>query len=88
MRAKTTKYRRSEVERGVARSTKRSEVDVRDIRPGNEGNEVEVESKWYKVSRRWGERSMILLFVKWECYVNISKNNSEEVEMGQKDGYY
>ena len=31
---------------------------------GTKGNEVEVESKWYEVSRRWGEHSTILLFVK------------------------
>ena len=31
---------------------------------GTKGNKVEVESKWYEVSRSWGERSTILLFVK------------------------
>jgi hypothetical protein len=52
------KYRRGEVGRSVARSM----YEI--LGPGTKGNEVEVESKWYEVSQRWGERSTILLFVK------------------------
>ena len=48
---------------------------------GTKGNEVEVKLKQYKVSQRWGEHSMMLFCIKWECYVNISKNNLGEVEM-------
>ena len=78
IRAKSMNNRRNKVEPSVSR------LMYEGWGLGTKGNEVEVESKWYEVSQRWGEQSTMLLCVKWECYVNISKNNPGEVEMASE----
>ena len=76
MPAKTMNNWRSKVEQSILR------LMCQGYGLGTKGNEVEL--KWYKVSWRWGEHSTMLLCVKWECYVNISKNNLREVEMASE----
>ena len=53
---------------------------MRDIRPGNKGQWSQSQSDM-KSHKGGGTQYDVIFFVKWECYVNISKNNLREVKM-------